>query len=220
MEVIVALQNHKDIRLELDIKCTVGQIKTGLYQVLKQEGCKSELRILYRGKELKEGDRISDIENDIFETKKIVLYAVRPFAKSEAYKRVNNVRLLHRNVIECVKCAQNDIEPTERKRFNEPEFPTSPVPNVIEVADEISDIGETFALMSNNMKEMSKVLQSKEILSGINYDKGRRIIQNNMDCVRYTDPMLLNMTKLRFPIMKPTSLVYTMETCLDFGSAV
>jgi len=213
-EFTISVQNQEDIRLKELITCTAGQIKASLYRVLEPESGKNDLRLLYRGRELQEKDTILDIEPNIVETKKIAIYAVRPVAKSEAYKKVNNVRLLHRNVAECAKCAQDDVEPRERTRFNEPEVPTAPVPNALYVADMLIDIGETYALMAVNLKKMSKILDSNEVFEGEEYHRRRRLIQNNMDCVRYTNPMLLNMAKLRIPITEPRAAVQSMENCV------
>jgi Zn finger protein HypA/HybF involved in hydrogenase expression len=214
VEVTISVQNHEDIRLKENITCTAGHIKASLYRALERESGEDELRLLYRGRELEEKDTILDIEPSIVETKKIAIYAVRPVPKSEAYKKVNNVRLLHRNVAECAKCAQDDVEPRERTRFNDPEVPTPPVPNALYVADMLVDIGQTYAVMAENLKKMSKVLKSSEIFEGEEYQRRRRLIQNNMDCVRYTNPMLLNMAKLRIPITEPRAAVQTMETCV------
>ena len=212
MEVIVSVQNCEDIRLRHDLKCTAGEIKSSLYSILELKGQKTELRLLYRGKELKDEDTILEIEKDIAETKKIHLFAVKPVAKSAAHQRVNNVRLLHRNVAECAKCSQKDVEPNDRIRFNDPDIPTPHVPNVLYVADMIQDIGNTFNLMSKNLKQMSEVLKSTELFDGEESHRRIRLIQNNMDCVRYTHPMLLNISKLRLPITDPRELVQT-EVC-------
>merc|ERR1712019_293274 len=87
------------------------------------------LRLLYKGQERSDGQTLSEIEPKIDQNTQIQIFAVESaLEKTAAFTRVNNVRILQRNVDECVKCAIEGINPRERMRYNDPVTLTSPQP--------------------------------------------------------------------------------------------
>merc|ERR1712157_248921 len=96
----------------------------------------------------------------------------------------------------------------ERIRFNDPVTETSPRPTARYLAEIFTELGGTFEKMSQNMNEMAEFLKADENFSSEEvYETKRRMVQNNMDTVRYANPMLLNISKLKVPLNDPNALI-------------
>ena len=195
---------------------TLPNTTTGLgvkYALAKEltNGTNTQFRLLYRGRHIEDETALRQVESN---RGVLEIFAVEEkIENSAAFTRVNNVRLLKRNVDECVSCAKNGDDPRQRSRFNDPTNPTPPQPNSAYLAAVLLDMSDTFKQMSDNMSSMSAMLKSDISMKDDDelYERNRRIVQNNMDCVRYANPMLLNLTKLRIPINRPDALVQLTE---------
>jgi len=211
----ITIQNFPAVEKDLPTDTTVQEIR----EIVRKELSRTTpvvppLRYLFRGRSLPESTTLADLEPNIDENTLLEFFGVENnVEKTPAYIRLNNVRLLHRNVHECVKCAKHQINSRERIRYNDPYTPTSPRPTTADLGSTLKDIGVTFVEMSGAMKKMSKLLKKDEqIKSDEDYELKRRAIQNVMDAVRYSNPMLLNLTKLRIPINRPRAALQVSES--------
>ena len=206
----VTTQTYGAVECVLPTNSTVRELKNVISKELRRRSpVVSPFRLLYKAKSVDDWKRICEIEPEITQNTLLELFAVDGDLKqSEAFTRVNNVRLLHRNVNECVKSGSSGANPRNRTRFNNPLLATPPRPTTEYLADVLIDIGETFGRMSKNIAQLSKLLTAdKEIESDEEHEKTRRLVQNNMDSMRYASPMLMNLTKLCIPINRPQAVV-------------
>lgn len=117
------------------------------------------------------------------------------------FVRMNNVSILQRNMKECINASQVNMDPSVRPRFNEGEHPTPRTPTTGDFANLLDELKNDFKQISFNLKDLAAVLKLDQKF----YDHGkienqRRVIQNNLDTVRYCAPMMVNLTKLKIPI--------------------
>jgi len=166
-----------------------------------------KFRLLYRGRSISDETILGEIcpEKEL----KMEIYAITEEKRSAAYSKVNNVRILKRNVDACADCARHGLNPRERERFNHPKRSTHPAPDTEYFGEVLVDLGETFENVSQNLKVLAETLKRGEDVreNREKYEKNRRIIQNNMDCLRYSNPMLINLTKLKIPVNKPKAML-------------
>ena len=98
----------------------------------------------------------------------------------------------------------------DRKRFNEPADLLPKHPTSRHFADEISKISDQFKNISVNLKNFSDLLKQDEFHEeGNSKENQRRIIQNNLDTLRYCSPLLVNISKLVIPIGNPDGRIQT-----------
>mgnify|MGYP001164203252 CR=1 FL=1 len=98
-------------------------------------------------------------------------------------------------------------------RYNDPVTLTSPQPTAKYLADIFTELGGTMEKMSENIMEMAEFLKADETLTSEEvYETKRRMVQNNMDTVRYANPMLMNLTKLKVPLNDPNALLQLTES--------
>lgn len=73
-------------------------------------------------------------------------------------------------------------------------------------ADELGELGETFKNLAANSRNLGNVLKADlQPPSPFEKEVQRRIIQNNLDAIRYTSPLLVNLSKLVVPLGNPDS---------------
>ena len=73
-------------------------------------------------------------------------------------------------------------------------------------ADELGELGETFKNLAANSRNLGNVLKADiQPASPFEKEVQRRIIQNNLDAIRYTSPLLVNLSKLVVPLGNPDS---------------
>ena len=90
---------------------------------------------------------------------------------------------------------------SERERFVDAISPTAFNPTTSDLADQIEKTGNSFKAVAKNLKKFAEVLQLDEKSSNINeVEIQRRIIQNNLDTVRYAGPLLVNLSKIVVPV--------------------
>lgn len=209
----LATQQFGTFDLELPTASTGRDVKLALSTRLREKDHlpNKELRLLYKGKPIENDQSLDELE-PIAASNVLNIFAVGQIEKSRAYPKVNNLRLLKRNVDECITCAKQGLNPRKRIRYNDPATPTPPQPNTEYLAAMLQSIGDSFTAMSANMAQLSDMLLRDEKIENDDlYEQSRRLIQNNMDSIRYANPMLLNLTKLRIPLNRPQAVVQLLE---------
>merc|ERR1712025_910013 len=93
---------------EFEVTCTVrdniGYIKRIFAAEIRNRNPQN-FRFLYKGNECSNNQTLLEIEPEINKNFLLVFFAVESLLeKSAAYTKVNNARILQRNVDECVKC--------------------------------------------------------------------------------------------------------------------
>jgi len=211
--VTVKTQNLGDVELICPTSATIEYVKKYVSEEVKSHRSRN-FRLLYKGKERSGSQTLCEIEPEINPDTNIQIFAVEsPVEKTAAFTKVNNVRILQRNVDECVKCAIEGINPRERTRYNDPVTLTTPQPTARYLANIFTELGGTMEKMSENMMEMAEFLKADQTLSSEEvYETKRRMVQNNMDTVRYANPMLMNLTKLKVPLNDPNALLQLTES--------
>jgi len=158
-------------------------------------------KILHDRKALEDNTFIGNISDG---TSDIELVVIEKLAKSEAFPKINNINILHRNVNQCGEWAKTNGKPIDRPRYNDPQINTPSQPNAFYLGNVMQNLGETFTDMSNNLKGLSQVLKDdKDFRDPEKREEQRRTIQNNMDTVRYNAPLFKNLTKLGIPVNYP-----------------
>jgi len=211
----LATQYHGNFDITMTLGSTGRDIKVSLSGKLRELGKlpAKELRLLYQGREFKNDSCICDLNLSHGGT--LELFAVGQTEKSRAYQKVNNFRILKRNVDECIGCAKNGTNPRERTRYNDPPCDTPPQPNAKYLAELLKEMGTSFCAMSDNLNDLASTLRENEIYDNTElYEEKRRLVQNNMDAVRYSNPMLINLTKLRIPVNQPQAVVQLAESSI------
>lgn len=208
----LATQQYGSFDLKMKLCSTGRDIKVSLARCVQEKTGSlpvKELRLLYRGRGIENDEKIGDLAGGKEEFPEILeLFAVGQIERSRAYQKVNNFRILMRNVDECITCAKNGTNPRERTRYNHPTCDTPPQPNATYLASLLTEMGSSFTEMSKNLENLSNVLRHDEPASSDEiYEQNRRTVQNNMDAVRYANPMLVNLTKLRIPVNRPLAVV-------------
>jgi len=83
-------------------------------------------KFLYKGKIITTFKEFTDV---------VTISAVEKYApKGEGQKRINNVRILLRNVFECNLCASHNISSSDRTRYNRTITPTPTAPDTAYLA--------------------------------------------------------------------------------------
>ena len=101
---------------------------------------------------------------------------------------------------------------SDRPRFNEPEVSTPERPTISYFSENLKTLGKMFQESSENLKILSEVLKKDEKFDDPKkVEIQRRTVQNNFDSIRYTAPLLVNLTKLKLPLGKPEALVKLAE---------
>ena len=101
---------------------------------------------------------------------------------------------------------------SERIRFVEAETPTPINPSAKDLSNELENLGPTCQNLSVNLRTLAAVLKSdKNFTSTSEKETQRRIIQNNLDAVRYSAPLLVNLSKLVVPIGSPDCELRSLE---------
>ena len=116
-----------------------------------------------------------------------------------------NLRLLsilNRNVRECVRSAQRDIEPNQRNQFDFPEEEPSEEPHVRDLGLELERMAASMLIMSHTMEDLGNQLKKDERITDnpTEYQRARRNIRNNIDAWRYTGPALRTVSKFAIPL--------------------
>lgn len=122
---------------------------------------------------------------------------------SRAHTRLNNCRVLQRNFNACVDAAQINLDPTERVRHNDPETDTSTTPHVRDLGRFTQEMSNSMLTWSMQLHRLADQLIKDEPLPDRNaeqYQKNRRLIQNNMDASRYLSPQLQNFCQFVVPL--------------------
>jgi len=117
--------------------------------------------------------------------------------------RLNNCRILQRNFEACVDAAQTSKDPAHRERFNEAETPTPSSPTSRDFGYLVRDMANSLRTWSFQLHRLSDQLIRDESLPDPNskeYQKARRLIQNNMDASRYMSPELQNFCQFVIPL--------------------
>jgi hypothetical protein len=134
-----------------------------------------------------------NVENDKLEINAIINVEGHRLAKTEAHQAIHNTRILNHNVKQCNEAALNLIQPTDRVRFNEPEFVTPDVPTLFDLALVNEELAESFRTASHAHQRFSDVLHAIESET-LNRDanirentliEARKVIQNALDGNRY-----------------------------------
>ena len=136
---------------------------------------------------------------------------MKRFGDGSVYKKVRNIQVLQRNVNECNDCCRKGTNPQDRTRFNDPENPTPPDPTTSDVSLLFSSMACTCKELSENLTRMSIALQNDEILEK-NLENSRKLIQNNMDAVRYAAPMMKNLSMLKIVVNNPSGITELAST--------
>ena len=106
----------------------------------------------------------------------------------------------------------NIIILSERNRFVEAESPTPIYPSAKDLSVELENLGTTFKHLATNSKDLATVLRIDEnFTSASEKERQRRIIQNNLDAMRYTAPLLVNLSKIVVHIESPDCHLRVME---------
>ena len=106
----------------------------------------------------------------------------------------------------------NIIILSERNRFVEAESPTPINPSANDLSVELEKLGTTFKHLATNSKDLATVLRMDEnFISASEKERQRRIIQNNLDAMMYSAPLLVNLSKLVVPIGSPDCHLRVME---------
>ena len=124
-----------------------------------------------------------------------------PQVVSPAAANLKQLSTLTRNIKECVRCAQRDIEPNQRNRFDTPEeeIPEEPckfsvysqglrvssnccILDVRDLGLELEPMASTMLTMSHTVEDLGNQLKRDESLTDdpAMYQRARRNIQNNM----------------------------------------
>jgi hypothetical protein len=204
LEVKVDVLKIGTYKFKLDYDSTCENLKEQMKR--KTKSMPTDLRLLYKGQEILSEVKLADFHHKVHETLNLVGVGAMP--KSEVHKKVNNLRLLKRNVDECVNCVKTGSNPRERTRYNDPESKTPTHPDTKYLGNILLELGSTFREMSSNFNQLTDLLREVNLAETTEiYEANRRIVQNNMDTVRYANPMLQNLTKLKIPLNQPESLV-------------
>ena len=173
----------------------------------------SRLRLLYNRQEREDEKKLSEIEPDLQNMFEIVFVGVEfSLEKSKAFKKVNDFRILLRNVKECVESVKNGINPRNRRRFNEPATLSPPQPTTRYFGRMLIELAVTIEKMSKNLAKMAEFLiEDPNINNPVVLEEKRRLIQNNMDSVRYAHYMLKNMSNICIPFTNPRGRLQIME---------
>ena len=204
IEWTVTTNTSGSVKIFLPATETVRCLKQALSTRL---GTTRKFRLLFRGRAVDDNDILGKIHPE--NLAQIEIFGIEEEQKTQAHTKINNVRLLKRNVDECAKCAILGENPRERIRYNDPVNVTPPAPDSEYMGNLLKELGGTFRTMSENLKIMAEMLKEGENVreDKNKYEINRRIVQNNMDSVRYANPMLLNLTKLRIPVNNPRAFV-------------
>ena len=74
-------------------------------------------------------------------------------------------------------------------------------PTTGDFANLLDELKNDFKQISFNLKDLAAVLKQDQKFYGHGkIENQRRVIQNNLDTVRYCAPMMVNFTKLKIPI--------------------
>lgn len=203
--IFVKTQREGDFRIQLSETRSIKDTKSCLQdEIFRKSGMTKNYRLLRRGENMADGKRLKSISSD----DEIIFHAVED--QSEIRKKLDNVGTLHRNVKECLKCAQRGTEPRERERFNSSEFETPIFPTGNHLADLLGETSQTFAQMATQMKNLTLVLSATDggaRNSQETFDEHRKIVQNNIDGLRYSAHLFQNLTKICVPIDDPKAFL-------------
>merc|ERR1719210_1509206 len=116
----------------------------------------------------------------------------------------NQARIYQRNFEGCVRAAQRNIDPNQRGRFNQPSGELITDPKVTDLGDLTEQMANTMMLWSHQLEELGQLLLDDPVLpydrSHPEYQKARRLIQNNFDACRYISPQLSQYAKFVIPL--------------------
>jgi len=170
-----------------------------------------DFRLLHHGRQLADEIILNSVGKRVSNALEIFALEVDR-EQNSPFTRVNNVRILKRNVDECAKCAKERLNHKERTRFNEPETDTMTQPTTAYMAELLIDLGTSFSNISKNLDEMTTLLrsQTQTVNRPVEYEESRRLLQNNMDCIRYAHPMLTNLAKLKIPVNRLSEPLQTL----------
>jgi len=157
---------------------------------------RNKIRLLFRGQQFHDNAPLRFHQNS--GENHLELYAV------EEKSILNNIRIWERNVAECALSARHGLCNRDREKFNKPVTPTPPLPDCSYLGNLLTEIGETCISVSENLQVMSDILSNIGAMQEDQpYEHNRRIVQNNMDCLRYAAPMFRHLIHIKFPINQP-----------------
>ena len=197
--IFIKTQREGDFQISLPEDVSIEKTKEWLQsEVDKKFGQVKNYRLLRGGKNVIDKRRLKSVSS----SDDITFHAVED-VHSEIRKKVENLGILHRNVKECVKCAQMGTEPRHRERFNNTDFEVPIFPTANHLADLLEESSQTFGQFAKELNNLSSVLKatdegarnSQEI-----FDEHRKIVQNNIDGLRYSAHMFQNLTKICVPV--------------------
>jgi len=127
---------------------------------------------------------------------------------SPTYSNLAQFKTLVRNVKACNRHAQRDQEPNTRPRYDHPEdlesLPPQPmVRHLGEAAEEFSNELLKMAHILGDLGEKLKNDSTSTDRNSLEYQMGRRQIQNTMDALRYAGPACTALSKFVVPIAQP-----------------
>ena len=125
---------------------------------------------------------------------------LQPYRVNRAQTRLYNCDVLHKNIVACINASATAMNPVERTRFNEPAEPTPTDPTAIDFGNHVMKFATAMRDWAVELNKMSDLLIRDPELTGSDQEYARRLIQNNIDTARYTQPYLQNFTKFCIPL--------------------
>ena len=122
----------------------------------------------------------------------------------------NQCRVYQRNLDSCVRAAQRNIDPTERGRYNTPEGGIIEDPKVSDLGDLTEQMAQTLLIWSHQLEELGELLIKDEVYpedrSSYDFQRAKRLIQNNFDACRYASPQVAQFAKFVVPLGRDPGL--------------
>ena len=116
----------------------------------------------------------------------------------------NQTRVYQRNFDGCVRAAQRNIDPNQRGRFNQPSGELILDPKVTDLGELTEQMANSMMLWSHQLEELGQLLQDDPELPTARahpeYQRARRLIQNNFDACRYISPQLSQFARFVIPL--------------------
>ena len=117
-------------------------------------------------------------------------------------ERIENVRIFELNVIETNHATRKGTPAKERRRINDCDIILPAIPTVVDFQRMLSSYFKTINDQEDNLRVLSKIFKSDQYfkIGDPNRDLQKNIIQNMFDGLRYSAPLLKNITSLRVPV--------------------
>ena len=116
--------------------------------------------------------------------------------------RLENVRIFELNVIETNHATREGTPARERRRINDCDIVVSEVPTIIDLHRNLFSCIKTLNDQEANLRVLSQIFKSDQYFKEGDPNRNLQInmVQNMFDGLRYSAPLLKNITSLRVPV--------------------